>query len=130
MKTLSQETSKKIAVLGIEIKTQRWWGNRYIHRNSVGKIPADQRTEWILFDPSASYPILGGDFPAPNLQETLLALEAIGEKLGWQDKNKNPHLGTNKEPQAEYKYHAHRLTDALLTGGMSAVDKYVGELLK
>ena len=140
MNTLTKETSKLIADLGIEVVTEKWWVKVYDDNHEVvWKLQSD--TTMRIWSPNEE------KYPAPSIGETLLALEAIGEKLGWENKQ-HPYgrLTIQKEYDCSiscarcvvnkrikpYEYHAQHLTTLFLdkTKGLKAVDAYIAKLLK
>ena len=140
--TLNKETSKLIQGIGVEVKTEKWWnGNReWITKSSktvggidnVVKVP-DTKLTWVLSNCRSENPACEGNIPAPNFGETLLALEAIGKVMGWEN-NKDCGHSNNKHELIgfcqEWKNYSHTILDHFLTGGMPAVDSYIAELLK
>ena len=134
MKTLTKETSKKIQELGIEVETERVWLKSVVNENVNWDLrERNIKSLKMLVKMSRGY----RDFiSAPNFGETLLALEAIGKKLWWEDVcagcreidiKCSCEVGCFPEISS-VEHHAHRLTDAFLTGGMSAVDSYLKEV--
>ncbi|KKL59617.1 hypothetical protein LCGC14_2213490 [marine sediment metagenome] len=142
-KTLTKETSKKIAALGIEVETEKWWITEKAHDTTCLTWYSPEHDYIDVID---GYHYESNDIydviPAYTFSETLLALEAIGEKLG--KHTACPICGaenikicdcTKRNMELEewvywWHYHAHRLTDLFLDGGMKAVDAYIAGLLK
>ena len=115
--TLQKETSKLLADLGIKQDSLFVWyrqqGTREWEielKSEVEKIPLN-------------FEIIS----APSLSELFQSLEAIGKVMGWSERA--PIRGSLK-PRPYWTLPAHQILDHFLTGGMEAVDSYVGELLK
>ena len=116
MNTLSKETSKLIHALGIEVVTEKWWV--CVKEGEEVCFPCDEFYYQHLLSEQRDVEKI---CPAYSLSELFQSLEAIGEKLGWE----------KEEPLfIVYEKKAHTILDHFLNGGMSAVDKYIGELLK
>ena len=105
--TLNLQASKAIQALGVEVESERWWvwidkkNPQVVHKMITC-------SEW-------HKDILKTDkkVPAPNLQELLLTLPEIGEKLGW-----------SISPEAK-RIHAHHLLDIFLEKGMEGVSEEI-----
>jgi len=100
--TLNLQASKAIQALGVEVESEEWWNE---HDSPAGG------SLWQL-DGVRPHPLQVG-YPAPNLQELLLALPEIGEKLGW-----------SISPEAK-RIHAHHLLDIFLEKGMEGVSEEI-----
>ena len=148
MNTLSKQASEKILELNISLETEKY-------HFLVPVWNEENKNEWWILS-EREYNLL--DFmknslkkiPAPNLQELFLALEEIGEKLGWKkDKYCNdcgeelgvdgkvvfcpscPLLDSNKTKQriGATKQYARRFTDIFLKKGMDAVSEEIINLI-
>ena len=115
MNTLNLQASKAIQALGVEVESEEWWNE---HDSPAGG------SLWQL-DGVRPHPLQVG-YPAPNLQELLLALPEIGEKLGWDVYTKVfvSGAGFSRSGKTE-EYHAHHLLDIFLEKGMEGVSEEI-----
>ncbi len=121
--TLSTKASKLIHDKGIVIECEKHWDSHAINKINDG----------FGLTSDGEYPALSfGEYPAPNFQELILALDSIGEVMGWDGKTKELRHGNWDEVSnmtSEYismtKYQAHKLLDIFLKEGMSGCDKEV-----
>lgn len=114
-KTLNLEASQAIASLGIECGSEKWHAE-YRHAHNQPK------WKWVITDDlyEGDYWYYRNEISAPNLQELLALLPAIGEKLNWDKEPKlcypfeftyGHHRGVHYEEGTDIQWHAHNLLD-------------------
>ena len=148
MTTITKQASEHIKELGISLKTEKKWERSYTRvenyetrenkvevgdwhtvENIVQITTGQEVFEWWYKDVRK---IEKNWFPAPNLQELFLALEEIGEKLGW--KTYKARIGSGEiwdfqNAEKAWKQHVPRLTDSFLKGGMEGVSEEIINLI-
>lgn len=146
MKTLSLETCRLIDALGVKCETHFVWNLSTIP-DTIWCINAlEKLEEGKLF--------VAKTIPAYSLQELFTILPQIGEKLGWKkyvwlsygnyrygshdnseftdDGEFIPPTNTDTPHAVRYitsEYYSHQLLDQYLSGGMTAVDKEMQQLI-
>lgn len=124
-KTINREASEAIKELGVEVESDLWWHHVY-GQEKWNLIDKGKWLETRILRWHQTY------IPAANLEETIQALPAIGEKLGWE--NYTWTSPWKEHPYSQryitHEYHAHKLLDAFLEGGMQKVSEYVLAMIK
>lgn len=125
MNTLNKEASKAVDDLGVEVLSENhlFWA-----------VPRGG-SNYELLSGGTPYQTISGSYTALNLQELILVLPAIGEKLGWKEwmTDKLPCCPTCHGKYSHMRTETamcHHLLDIFLTDGMEGVSQEIIKLIE